>query len=98
MAQDRSYDSIRVTAATKDVRAGKRMLIGRGKHLVVEIVKQTNESPLIDVSVRPTVAFSTGAHGRLYSQSVFTQAIALGVLAEQFPGISSIGHRYRVFL
>jgi hypothetical protein len=69
------------------------MLIGRGKHFVIKVVQKTNQAPFIYVGIGVTVTSRARAHGRLHSQSVFTQAVAFGVFAQQIPSFRSIGHR-----
>ena len=62
-----------------------------GKHLVIKVVKQPDETPLVIVCVRFTVAFSTRPHSRLDREAMLAQTIALRVLAEQFPRFFRVG-------
>src|SRR6267143_786143 len=57
-------------------------------------MEKSHESPLILVIILAwhAVSLRTGAHCSFYSQSVFAQTFALGVFAQQFPGIVSIRH------
>ena len=58
--------------------------------LVVEIVQQPDQAPLIGIAAEPG---RVSAHRRLDSQHVLDQALALCVLIEKRPG-SGAGHRY----
>ena len=66
----------------------------RGKHFVVEVVKQSDYSPLVFVSRTFCVTFRARAHRGFDSESVFTQAIALCVFTQQFPGFGAIRHEW----
>jgi hypothetical protein len=70
------------------------MLIRRRKHLVIEIMKQSDESPLILICLWSTVAVSTSAHGSFDGQRVFSQAFTFCVFAEKFPGVVSAWHNW----
>src|SRR5947209_7845939 len=87
---NRADDSVRITAPAHYVCALEGMLVGRREHLVIEIMKKADDSPLVNISIRSTIAPSARPHCGLYSKSVFTQAIALRVLAKQFPSFFSI--------
>jgi hypothetical protein len=69
------------------------MLIGGGKHFVIEIVKQPHQSPLIFVIASLAVSLNRSSHSGLHGQRMFPQAFALGVFTKQFPGFGSIRHR-----
>src|SRR6266481_6271707 len=83
VSQDRSDDSIRIAATTQNVRAGKWMLIGRGKHLVIEVMQQPDQSPLVDISVGSAVTWCARAHRRLDRHRMLPQALAFGVFTQQ---------------
>ena len=92
MTHDRFYESFGIAAAAQDVRAGERMLIGRRKHFVIEVMQHADESPFIDVRIRPAVALSTRAHRGFDGQRVFAQAVTFGVFAKQLPGFVTSRH------
>src|SRR5437899_7884773 len=62
VSQDRLDDSIGIAATAQNVRARKWMLIGRRKHFVIEVMQQTDQSPLVDISVGSAVARCARAH------------------------------------
>jgi hypothetical protein len=54
-------------------------------------MEQAGEGPKIFVSAKfPGVGARAGFHG----ESVFAKAFALGVFAEQVPGVVASGHRF----
>src|SRR5256885_9779767 len=94
VAQDRLDDSIGIAATAQNVRARKWMLIGRGKHFVIEVMKQTDKPPLVDISVGSTVTRRAPAHRSLNRQRMLPKALTLGVFAQQVPGFCSARHRH----
>ena len=68
------------------------MLIGRRKHLVIEIMQQADQSPFVYIGIGVAVTLRARAHRRLDRQRVLAQAVALGVLAQQLPSFVSTGH------
>src|SRR6185503_7515699 len=89
MAHDRSNESFGIAATAKYVGASVGMLIGGGKHLVIEVVKQSDESPFVYVIFRRAVTTGASAHSGFDRQGMFTKTVPLGVLAEQLPGFIS---------
>jgi hypothetical protein len=65
------------------------MVLVVGPALVIEIVEQSGEGPQFLIgSILPRVRAQAG----LDSKGVFSQAFALRVFAQKFPGILSITH------
>src|SRR4030095_14111465 len=64
-----------------------------GVHLVVEIVEHAGQAPLVEVLA---VAPGVGAHGRLDGAGVLAEAVALGELGENCPGVIARDHARRV--
>src|SRR5262249_48925516 len=94
VTHDRLNDSIRIAAAAQNVRAGKWMLIGRRKHLVIKVGQESHQTRFVHIGIRRAVTFGTRAHGCFDGQSVLAQALALGVFTQQFPCFFSIGHQF----
>ena len=92
VAHDRADEAFGITAAAENVRARKRMLVRRGKHLVVEVVEQPDHSPFIFIGGSVVVSPGTRAHGGFHGQGMLAQAIALRVLTQQLPRFRSIRH------
>src|SRR6266849_8597324 len=92
MPHDRFDEAFGIAAATENVRARERMLIGRRKHLVIEIMQQADQSPFVNISIVVAVTLRARAHRRLDCQRVLAQAVAPGVLAQQLPSFVSTGH------
>jgi len=67
-----------------------------GEHFVIEIVQQTDDSPLVGVDLYPAVARRAGTHRRLDRDGVLPQTLSLRVLAQQFPSILSVKHHFLV--
>ena len=75
------------------------MLVCRRKHFVIEVVQQADQAPFVHVSVRSTVTRGAGSHRRLNREGVLSQTVALGVLAQKFPGCYSVRHtEFRIVL
>src|SRR5687768_3534980 len=92
MAHDRADDAFGITTPAQNVRAGEGMLVRRGKHLVVEVVEQTDYSPLIFVGGPVVITRRARAHCGFHGKGMLAQAIALRVLTQQLPGSGSIRH------
>ncbi len=58
------------------------MLVGGGKHFVIEIMEQADQSPFILVGIGRAVTSGASAHRCFDRQSVLAQAVALGVFAQ----------------
>jgi len=81
------------SASAQNIRALEGMpAFGVRKHFVVEIVEQADHAPFVGVRVRVAVARGGGAHRGLDGEGVAAQTIALGVLAEKFPGVFAVRH------
>src|SRR6185503_8185284 len=94
MTKNRLDDAIRIAASAQDIRAGKWMLVSRRKHLVIKIVQQADQAPLINISVSAAITTRASAHRGFDGDRVFTQAIALCVLTQKFPGFFSSPHSF----
>src|SRR5260370_29122254 len=90
MAHDRFDEALRVAPATQNIRARERMLIGRRKHLVIEIMQQADQSPFVNISIVVAVTLRARAHRRLDRPRVLTHAVPLAVLAQPLPPFVSI--------
>src|SRR5438270_303976 len=92
VAEDGADDALRVAAPAKDDRTLVRVLFGRGEHLVVEVVQQSDDAPLVNVLSCAAVVRGRGAHRGLDGEGVLAQALPLRVLAEQFPRFPARRH------
>ena len=75
-----------MAAAAQLIAAAEGVIGGRRVSLVVEVMKQGNESPVVLVlSVRAGVS----AYGRFHGESVLAEAVALRPFGEQRPRVIS---------
>jgi hypothetical protein len=72
VAHDCANDPIWVTTPAQNVSACKWVLVGCGIHLVVEVVEQTYQSPLINIRRRVSVFPGARTHSSFDRDGVFT--------------------------
>ena len=87
--QDGAADILGVAALFQDFAALDRVVRRVRIHLVVEVVDQRHHAPLLLILTKLT---RVGPHARLNGQGVLPQVLALGALAQQFPGRLTIHH------
>src|SRR5215470_1187525 len=88
--KDGTRHPLRISALAENLAAAERMVLWRRPALVIEIVKQPDNAPLVLVLAEgPRVA----AKGGFDTHRVLQQAVALRVLVQQSPGIVSIHER-----
>src|ERR1700735_2093410 len=69
----------------------RRVMGSVGPALVIEVMEQACETPELFVSAEFSgVSTRTGLHG----ESVLAQAFALGIFAQEFPGVVAGGHGF----
>src|SRR5262245_20071827 len=91
--QNRADCPLRIAFGAENLAAPVGMIAERRPPLVVEVVEQADRAPVVLVlAERARVA----AHRDLDRQRMFQQAVALGVLLQQLPGVVSIhAHMFR---
>ena len=90
--QDRARHPLGIALRLQDLDAAKRMVLLVGPALVVEVVQQRDDAPVLFVlAEQPRVA----AHRGFDRQHVLAQALALRVLGHQRPGRLS-RHRHSI--
>jgi len=82
--QDRVHDLLGNAPRQEDLGAFERMVRGARVHLVVEVVQHSGHAPRIGIL---SVAVGVGAHGGFDGTGVLAEAIALGELGEDRPGV-----------
>ena len=88
--QDRARHPLRIALLAQDLDAAERMVRRVGPALVVEVVEQRDDAPvLLVLAPQPRVA----AHRGLDRQRVLPQALALRVFRQQRPGGVARQHR-----
>ena len=84
--EDRARHPLGIALRLQDLDAAKRMVLLVGIALVVEVVQQRDDAPVVFVLAElPRVA----AHRGFDRQHVLPQALALRVLGHQRPGVVS---------
>src|SRR6202041_3051731 len=96
VAEDCVNDLFGVATLAEDRRAFvgvlfRRVMFGVGPALVIEIVEETGKAPSVFVA---TELSGVGANAGFDGEGMFSQAFALGVFAEQIPGVVSIRHLF----